>query len=166
MRNWVAELTVIVIASFLLVGCGSSEEPTKSKQSGATQQTTSTAVKSESDTLPLLPIMINLEQNMNAIQAGMWRENYETIRKGAEGIANHAKIPKSQVKTIKSILGPEKFKTFVADDKKVHRTSVKLAEAAKQKDFEAVTERYVDLYDGCVSCHLSHREAIRDSPKW
>lgn len=168
MRDWLSTLSVIVVASFLLVGCGSSEEPTQSKDSGATQQPTSTssAVKSESDTLPLLPIMINLEKNMTTIQAGMWRENYETIRKAADGIANHAKIPKSQLGTIKSILGPEEFKTFVADDKKVHRTSLELAEAAKQRDFEAVTERYVDLYDGCVSCHLSHRETIRESPKW
>lgn len=169
MRTFRVCFIFLLTISLVVAGCGTSDRgtSTNSAPSSGQQQTTATSsVKSESDTLPLLPIMINLEQNMNAIQAGMWREDYGRIQKAAEGIGHHAKIPKSQVKKIKSILGPEEFKTFVADDKKVHRTSLELADAAKNKDFQAVTERYVDLYDGCVSCHLSHRQKIRESPKW
>lgn len=159
-------LSIFLSVSLFLVGCGTSSTDQQSNQSANSSTHSESAVNSRSDTLPLLPIMINLEQNMTTIQAGIWREDYEQIQQAAEGIGHHAKIPKSQVKTIKSILGPEEFKTFVADDKKVHRTSLELAKAAEKRNFEAVTERYVDLYDGCVSCHLSHRETIRESPKW
>ncbi|MFB6346766.1 MAG: hypothetical protein ABEK50_13510 [bacterium] len=167
-----AFVTMGFLVLLFLAGCGDpGNEETRSNETNRPQQertspSGSSGVQSKSDTLPLLPIMINLEQNMNAIQSGMWREDYDRIEQAAEGIGNHAKIPKSEIKTIRSILGKKEFKKFVADDKTVHRKSLELAGAARKENFKKVTDLYVDLYRGCVSCHLNHRETIRRSPQW
>lgn len=166
MKSIFGRIGILGMIIVLMVGCGQESSRGPTSDTTSSTDTTAKAVKAESDTLPLLPIMINLERNMTTIQAGIWRENYGQIRRGAEGIGHHAKIPKSQVKTIKSILGPEAFKKFVKDDKTVHRTSLELAEAAKEKNFKKVTNLYGELYRGCVSCHLNHRREIRNSPKW
>ena len=103
---------------------------------------------------------------MNALQAGIWREDYKGIEQAVEGIGNHAKIPKSQIKTLKSILSPEEFKQFIANDKTVHKTALKIAKSARRENLREVTDCYGKLYEGCVSCHISHRSTIRNSPEW
>ncbi len=158
-------LVTVLLLSLVLVGCGNSDTQTQ-KTTDSETSNQPRAVKPDSDTLPLLPIMINLEQNMNALQAGIWREDYTGIKQAAEGIGNHAKIPKKQIQTIKSILGPDEFKQFVADDKTVHETALEIADAARNENLKKVTDLYGDLYQGCVSCHISHRSTIRNNPEW
>ncbi len=162
---------VLVLSVVVVAGCSSSggtDSNTSETQSNESHesQTHAKKDKTQSDTLPLLTIMVNLEQEMQAISSGLWRHNFEQIRTAAKGIANHAKIPKNQIKTIRGILGEEQFKKFVKDDKTVHNMAVQLGEAASEEDFGRTAEIYQQLEQGCISCHQKHRTEIREHPDW
>lgn len=118
------------------------------------------------DTLPLLAIMANLEQNMTVVQAGIWRGNYQAINKAAKALVNHAKIPKREVQKIRTILGKEGLKNFVAADTYWHNKAKELAKAANEKKMEQIVNRTTELIQRCASCHMKYREPLRDSPKW
>ena len=118
------------------------------------------------DTLPLLGIMINLEQNLAVVQAGIWRGDYQTISKAANALANHAKIPKREVQKIQAILGKDGLKNFVAADEYWHNKANELARVADEKNMEQIVDRTMELIDRCASCHTTFRGPLRDSPKW
>ncbi len=117
-------------------------------------------------TLPLLGIMMNLEQNMAALQAGIWRGDYETINKAANALANHAKIPKREIQKIEAILGKDGLKNFVAADKFWHTKTKELARKANNKDMEQIVNLTAEVFQRCAGCHMKYREPLRDSPKW
>ncbi len=154
----------------LLVACGSSptdppaSEP-ESNRSGS-EPAGQSVVELEADTAPLLQIMIQLEQNMQAAGTGLWRHDFDLMENAADQIANHPKIPDRQLQTLKQILGPDRFESFVEDDQRVHRQAVEMREAAGQEDFNRVAEAYIEIQRGCVSCHQAHRETIRQHPDW
>jgi cytochrome c556 len=166
--------TVLLSLSVLIfAGCGSSSDsggPTGKTTNASVESTTGSAEAAKPsdrpDTLPLLTIMVNLEGQMQSISSGLWRHNFDQIASAADRIANHAKIPKKQVKTIRGILGEKQFKKFVRDDKTVHNMAVKLTEAASEQDFARTADIYQKLEQGCISCHQNHRTEIRDDPSW
>ena len=100
--------------------------------------------------------------DMQTIEVGIWNENYETIRSGAENIVNHPKIPLEQRKEIKSILGQE-MKAFVAFDKRVHNHADSLAQDAKAENMAEILKHYNIIQQGCVSCHANFRTQIIES---
>lgn len=107
----------------VLVACGSypetaGEDTPTMQTSTQAEQPGRTDVSSLPDTMPLLPIMVQLERDMKSISSGLWRHDFEQIAASADNIANHPKIQPDQVKTIRSILEDTQFKTFVRDDKK------------------------------------------------
>ncbi len=115
---------------------------------------------------PLLAIMMNLEQNMAALQAGIWRGDYQTINKAANALANHAKIPKQEIQKIETILGKDGLKNFVAADKYWHEKTKELAKKASNKDMEEIVNLTAEVFQRCAGCHMKYREPLRDSPKW
>lgn len=164
-------LLVLALASTVLLGltgCGSGEESTSTTRVDESQSGGSEVAKKSSrpDTLPLINIMINLEQEMQSISSGLWRHDFEQIAASARRIADHAKIKPDQVKTIRKILGEEDLKSFVNDDKTVHDMAVRLSEAAGEENFTATAEAYQKLEQGCISCHRTHRNRIRASEAW
>lgn len=170
MNRFLCSVVITVGLLFSLMGCGTESGDTPEQQvnqpSSEQPAERTAAARAKPDTLPLLAIMVNLEQNMTSISSGLWRHNFDRIEQSAEAIANHAKIPKAQVKTIRKILGKKRFKAFVKDDKTVHNMAVKLSEAAGSEDFARTAELYQKLERGCISCHRKHRNTIRESPKW
>ena len=66
---------------------------------------------------------------MSRIADGIWYEDFEMIRTGAQAIADHPKIPPAQMQLIRKTLG-EQFSSFVGMDKAVHDAAVEVAEAA------------------------------------
>jgi len=188
-------LSVVLLFIVLLAGCGSNDSPTQVRtnaqtgeqnaQTNVTKETTEEAktnsettdlkqrtgiryqpIQSTRDTLPLLVIMSNLEQNMAALQGGIWRGNYEVIEKAATGLANHAKIPEREVKKIRSILGKNGLKNFVAADKYWHEKAKELARKADEQKMDQVVDLTTELVQRCANCHIKYREPLRDSPKW
>lgn len=168
MKKYLGFFLALTLSVALVAGCGSSDGTASNASDKQTNEPQSSAKKNttQPDTLPLLTIMVNLEQEMQSISSGLWRHNFEQIRTAADGIANHAKIPKAQLKTIRGILGENQFKKFVQDDKTVHKMAVQLGEAAADEDFGRTAEIYQKLEQGCISCHQTHRNEIRNSPDW
>lgn len=178
---------LLVTSLVILGGCGtgdsdsSSSEPSiESSRAASPQQSQKSdngkldqrtgnpypVVQTSRDTLPLLIIMTNLEQNISALQAGIWRGNYELIEKAATALANHARIPKREVRKIRSILGKEGLKNFVAADQYWHKKAKELAAVADRKKMDRVVTLTTELIQRCANCHLKYREPLRDSPKW
>jgi len=118
------------------------------------------------DTLPLLSIMAQLESDVNMISRGIWRHNFQMIKKGANNIAHHPKIPNRQVKRIKEILSPEQFQNFKKTDQQVHQSAIKIAEFATSKNFQKTTDQFIKMERGCISCHIDLRNDIRSSGLW
>lgn len=118
------------------------------------------------DTLPLLLIMRNLERNMVAVQAGIWRGNHDVIQEAARAMAEHAKIPPREIDRIRSALGKEGLKGFVAADRHWHEKATELARVAGQRDMDRIVRLTTDLLRRCSSCHLEYRKPLRASPEW
>jgi len=168
---------LLVLAALLvgLAACGSpSDEETRGTRGDAPANRPSRSMSVDTpaaaadlpDTLALLPIMVQLEQDMQSISSGLWRHDFEQIAASADNIANHPKIRSADLKTIRSILGDTGFRAFVRDDKLVHDMALELRTAARRENFQRVAETYRNLEKGCISCHLHHRNAIRESPRW
>ena len=111
-------------------------------------------------TKPLRPLMVGLAQDMDRIATGLWYEDYDLIRQGAQGIAQHPKIPPSQIKKIKNALG-DQFPNFVQYDKTVHRTASTLVTAAEAKNWSKVLDTHEQLQRGCMGCHTAYRDQLR-----
>lgn len=119
------------------------------------------AVRSPADTTkPLHPLMVGLAQDMDRIATGLWYEDYDLIQQGAQGIAQHPKIPPAQIAKIKKALDNQ-FETFVLYDKRVHSLASKLVEAAEACNWSGVLNTHEQLQRGCMSCHTAFRDRVR-----
>jgi cytochrome c556 len=137
---------LLLVATVLFASPPSSSQPTASVPADTTK--------------PLKPLMVGLAQDMDRIATGLWHEDYDLIRQGARGIAQHPKIPPSQIAAIKDTLGNQ-FPTFVQYDKSVHRAASQLVTATEAKDWSSVLETHERLQEGCLSCHTAFRSRVR-----
>ena len=122
-----------------------------------------TAPRASEDTTksePLRPLMVELAQDMDRIETGLWHEDYGLIEEGANSIANHPKISPEQLAKIKKSLG-EGFQGFVSMDKAVHKSATELVDAARARDWSKVLDVHERLKRGCTSCHTAYREGLR-----
>lgn len=119
-------------------------------------------VTKEKEDKSLKTIMQLLMSDMQTIEVGIWYENYETIRAGAENIENHPKIPVNERQRIASILGQNKMRAFAAYDKLVHDHADTLAQEAEAKEMELILKRYNIIQRGCVNCHVNFRKPIME----
>ena len=78
---------------------------------GSTQM--ASAQTAPDSTRPLKNMMFTLGQDMNRINDGLWHEDYGMIRAGAQGIADHPRVPPEQMAAIKQALG-EKTPLYLA----------------------------------------------------
>lgn len=111
--------------------------------------------------LRLRHIMLNLETNMETIVRSINLGDFEAIESNAREIADHEKPPMEERKRIISFLG-EEANAFRETDMEVHSTALRLAEAAKKKDYDGVIKAYGDLLGGCVQCHRGYRAPVVD----
>jgi len=110
----------------------------------------------------LKTIMQLLMLDMQTIDVGIWYENYQTIRSGAENIVNHPKIPVEERERIKAILGQNNMKAFAAYDQLVHDHADSLVKEAEAEEMELILKRYNIIQKGCVDCHTSFRKPITE----
>jgi len=149
-----------------------SGKPSASQEAGDTTGLTQRTgirfepVHSSRDTLPLLLIMQNLEQNMAAVQAGIWRGNYDVIREAARAMADHARIPPRELQRIRTALGEDGLKGFVAADRYWHQKATELARVAGKGDMNRIVDLTTELLQRCASCHVDYRQPLRESPEW
>ena len=133
----------LIPIGFLLTTVTPKENPTNEKQDKS-----------------LKTIMQLLMSDMQTIDVGIWYENYETIRSGAENIVNHPKIPAEERKNIAAILGQSKMKAFAAYDQLVHDHADSLAQEEEAEEMERILKHYNIIQQGCVNCHTNFRKPI------
>lgn len=112
------------------------------------------------ETRPLKNIMVSLGQDMNRVNDGLWREDFEMILMGARAIADHPRVPPAEMTAIREALG-SRFDQFVGFDQAVHETAVELVGAAERRAMGDVLESYRRLQTGCLSCHIAFRDEVR-----
>jgi len=162
-------LIVILLLGIIITFITSSSTTGKNNDASKIRlhATQSSNLKSQTpDTLPLLSIMTKLESDVNMISAGIWRHDFQMIKKGAKSIAHHPKIPSRQVKLIKAILGPDQFKDFVKTDQLVHQKATEITKKADKQKLDVTTELFLEMKRGCISCHVDHRNKIVSSDTW
>lgn len=108
----------------------------------------------------LKSLMNELGQNMEKVNAGIWREDFRIISQGADGIANHPKVAPQELTVIKKALG-EQIKVFVQFDNLVHQTAVEMRRVAAAQRMDTILVLYGQLQQGCVSCHSAFRSRVR-----
>lgn len=121
-----------------------------------------TAAPDTLQTRPLRFLMVGLGQDMSRISDGLWHEDYEMIREGARGVADHPRVTPEEMAAIKAAL-EGRFEAFVGFDRLVHDTAEELAGAAAARDMGRVLELHSRLQQGCVSCHAAFRDEVREA---
>lgn len=98
---------------------------------------------------------------MARVSRGLWLENFDTVAAGAEGVANHPRVPPEEFQRISDVL-QEEMTRFAAVDREVHDLAVRLAEQARRGDLQAVLSTDAELRRACVACHTRYRERLRE----
>ena len=108
----------------------------------------------------VLPIMQRLGSEMTALTHALMTDDYATVERSAAAIAEHAPISAEELERIHAVLGSDMAR-FEAVDESVHVASVRLHEAARARQLDAVVQRLGEVQRGCVSCHVQFRERLR-----
>jgi len=127
---------------------------------GAPSTRQTAAVPEPTEPGRLLPIMIDLGENMNAISDGLWKEDLQAVSVAALAIAEHPRVSDSERERVQAALGTS-FAEFVQGDGRVHETAMRLSEVARAGDVAATLAELTELQSGCVSCHRAFRQKLR-----
>lgn len=147
-RSTAKLITGIVMATTLAVGAASAQDARQRAEPDSPQ------------VRPLKYLMVALGQDMNRINDGLWHEDYEMIRNGAQAIAGHPRVPPEQMAAIREALD-ERFQQFVGFDQHVHGVAVELVDAAERRDLVDILNAYTRIQNGCTSCHTAFRDEVR-----
>lgn len=159
-------LSLLAAASFGIAGCEKKEEtasePTKKAEPAEVQ--TKPAVQAPApvaaaDPGALKTIMAALGDEMTLVQSGLWTDNFELIATSAMKVADHPHVKDEEKQRLIKTLGDD-FGAFVALDKVVHGSAVKLSEVATAKDLEGTLKELSVLQTGCVTCHTQFRARL------
>lgn len=110
----------------------------------------------------LFSIMAGLQGEMARVSRGLWLEDFDTVAAGADGVANHPRVPPDEFRRISGVLG-EEMSRFGGMDGRVHDLAVRLGEEAGAGDLEAVLSTDAELRRACVACHSAFRERLREA---
>jgi hypothetical protein len=110
------------------------------------------------DPLTLRQVMADLGQRMQAITAGISREDWPAVSAEAGLIAGHPQPSFSEKMRIMGFAGTRvnRFRTYDADTR-THARAVGLA--AKAGGGHGVAAAFVKLQDSCQGCHQEFRKA-------
>lgn len=122
------------------------------------------AQHNQQKTLPLIPMMQMLLNDMQQVDRGIYTKDFDLIARGAGAIADHPKMTKQDKKLIKKVLGKE-IKQFVKFDMIVHHNADSMRMAAEHKDMQEVLDHYRIVQQGCVDCHSNYRDRILKARK-
>jgi cytochrome c556 len=112
-----------------------------------------------SGTASLKAIMQGLQASMATLHLALWLEEFEAVAAAAREVADHPQVPAAERLRIQSVLEDD-FAAFAAADRRVHDTSLRLRDAALQRDTAAVLSALADVHVGCVACHTRFRARL------
>jgi hypothetical protein len=155
-------LPCLVFVLLLLGTAGCSERegsPDREAQASLPEAAADQHGAAAAESLPLLPIMLQMAADMSGLMQALWLENYEQMSARAAAVAGHAGIAAEELARIEAELGPE-MAAFVAADEAVHQASVRLHEAAEARELDVFVEQLAEVQRGCVDCHSRFRERL------
>jgi len=107
----------------------------------------------------LKQIMQDLQNDTALIVEGLLVDDFQTVASAAARVANHPRIPPSQVALVAAELGSE-MPTFKQYDTLVHDLALSIGSAAEEGDSTSIADKYQKMLDGCLACHASYRERV------
>lgn len=114
--------------------------------------------------LPLVVIMRQLSSDLTAFSNALWLEDYQEMTARAASIADHPGMTAEEVQRIQTELGPG-MDDFLEADEAVHQASVRMQEAARDQQLDAILDNLAEVQRGCVACHSRFRERLRTVPR-
>lgn len=120
--------------------------------------------KVQPETMPLVPMMRLLLNDMYTIDEGIYTENYQMIEEGGEAVSDHPVMTEEDKKLVKDALG-EEMKKFIKFDMIVHHHADSIAIAARNEKMNEILRHYRIVQQGCVDCHTSFRTKISEARK-
>jgi len=111
------------------------------------------------ETVTLKTIMQAMRDDLVKITDGLLVDDFELIANGANGIAEHPKIPPEQVKLVAAELAAE-MPAFKQLDSQVHSLALAIRSAAIAADRETAYRGYQSMTDGCLTCHAAYKERV------
>lgn len=118
-----------------------------------------TAYSDVDSDIDLKKIMQDLQTDTALIVEGLLIENFETINDAATRVADHPRIPPTQVALVAAELGSE-MPNFKRLDTLVHDLALSISAAAQEADAASIAENYKRMLDGCLACHSSYRQRV------
>lgn len=111
------------------------------------------------DTLPLVPMMQQLLNDIQQVDRGIYTEQYSVIEEGSGRISDHPTMTPEDKELVKSTLGSEMNK-FVEYDIVVHHHADSMRLAAINENMKEILHHYRIVQAGCVDCHTDFRDQI------
>lgn len=121
--------------------------------------TRASGTKPAPDGPTLRALMLDLEAQMSAMSAALYRDDLPAVAKAAGIIADHPRVSTEERVRIQGVL-KEDFGKFAAADHTTHGAAAKLAKAAEAKDIEGVLAGLDTLQRSCISCHQTFRPRL------
>ncbi len=148
-----------VFAVFLAVTGVSCQGPREEEADTSARPPTAPSVPAN---LPLKETMRGLESDLADLAHGIWIEDREAAGAAAMRIANHPRVPPEQLAAIQA--SHDEFPAFVQLDLGMHNSAVALAEAsASSVPTEELFAAYLQIQQGCMSCHTVYRTRVSDA---
>jgi len=116
-------------------------------------------VATSGETTTLKAIMQDLRDNLTDITDGLLADDFGLVARGANGIAEHPRIPAEQVKRVAEELG-EEMAVFKQLDTWVHDLALEVKAAAENSDRGALFSNYQKMVEGCVACHNAYKDRV------
>ena len=107
----------------------------------------------------LQEIMQGLRTDVAEVTDGLLTDDFTKVAHGADGIANHARIPSEQIQRVATELGPE-MATFKQFDNSVHDLALSIMAAAEEKDLNTAIADYQAMLTACFACHASYKDRV------
>lgn len=122
----------------------------------------STFTRADSGTTPdLKQIMQGLRNDSALVLDGLLIDDLDAVANAAARIADHPKIPATQVSLVAAELGSE-MAAFKQLDMQVHDLSLAIRSAALDNDRNRALSGYQQMIGACLACHASYRRRVAD----
>lgn len=170
MKHYLAIIGILGITALAVAALNSCGQQSREGEAGETGQTGAESTAADTlreqadrpETLPLVPMMRLLLDDVYTVDEGIYLEDYEMIEKGAGGIADHPVMTEEDKVLIKSVLG-EEMPRFVSYDMTVHHHADSMRAAAGNNNMAEVLRHYNIVQQGCVDCHADFRTRIQQA---
>lgn len=110
---------------------------------------------------PIRWLMTDLAQAMNEINDGLWREDMEMVRRGADAIARHPEVLHVEADSLEAALGPN-YSAFQRYDSTMRARAEAIRQAAERGQTGSIVENYGALQETCVTCHTAFRARVQE----